>query len=456
MSAKCQFIHSYGKHKDETCDRGALVHGYCKIHEKYKNGTCKVGITQGQRKNEPCGRPCHEEGASCCEKHMRIAHLLDIPTGLKKCSKHRCITLILETDKYCSVCRELKEEQSKSIRKCQGIIAQNERKGQPCLFEAEDGSNYCGKHRDRGYLREHAKSLGMNVCGDGARCENFVKDAKRCEECLAKNCEYDNKRYAEKQMNTSICIDCARPTETFATGMHGQPTRFCSPCYEKLRTVEDNRHRTVGKEAVRNPTLYYSRYAYDALRRNLTFELTYDNFIQIVGRSCYYCGIISEDAYNGVDRVDNCRGYSVENCVAACKMCNYIKSSYSVDDFVEHCRAIWDYTTNKKTNHRRILWHGPTLTTLAEYLRSNARRSKDISFHLTETEYNELKRGDCYLCGRLSTSENMNGIDRVDSNGSYTLENVKPCCYTCNKMKNEFELHAFLECCERIVKKATA
>lgn len=38
---------------------------------------------------------------------------------------------------------------------------------------------------------------------------------------------------------------------------------------------------------------------------------------------------------NGIDRVDNTKGYSVENCVAACRRCNVAKADMAPDQFRE-------------------------------------------------------------------------------------------------------------------------
>ncbi|KAL6761325.1 hypothetical protein V8C86DRAFT_881549 [Haematococcus lacustris] len=45
----------------------------------------------------------------------------------------------------------------------------------------------------------------------------------------------------------------------------------------------------------------------------------------------------------------------------------------------------------------------------------------------------------CYLCGRSPAL----GIDRLDSNGSYTPNNALPCCSNCNYMKSGWNLDDF-------------
>lgn len=62
--------------------------------------------------------------------------------------------------------------------------------------------------------------------------------------------------------------------------------------------------------------------------------------------------------------------------------------------------------------------------------KNNARR-RNIQFNLKEEDFIKIISDNCYYCG----SPQANGIDRVDSNKDYILENCVPCCEFCNKMK---------------------
>jgi hypothetical protein len=46
-----------------------------------------------------------------------------------------------------------------------------------------------------------------------------------------------------------------------------------------------------------------------------------------------------------------------------------------------------------------------------------------------------------------------NGIDRVDSNIGYTLENCVPCCEAVNRMKMDLSKEEFIELCREISKR---
>lgn len=44
--------------------------------------------------------------------------------------------------------------------------------------------------------------------------------------------------------------------------------------------------------------------------------------------------------YNGIDRMDNDTGYTEANCIPCCGRCNWMKSTYSGEDFINHIRKI--------------------------------------------------------------------------------------------------------------------
>lgn len=51
---------------------------------------------------------------------------------------------------------------------------------------------------------------------------------------------------------------------------------------------------------------------------------------------------------NGIDRIDSSKGYSDDNCVSCCSMCNLMKNNYSVYDFLNHINKISSYQKEKE------------------------------------------------------------------------------------------------------------
>lgn len=78
-----------------------------------------------------------------------------------------------------------------------------------------------------------------------------------------------------------------------------------------------------------------------ARKRRLEWALTRDEVIRLVTANCHYCGTHPATStrkrgifYNGIDRVDNERGYITENVVTACEFCNKAKSVKSYASFI--------------------------------------------------------------------------------------------------------------------------
>lgn len=85
-------------------------------------------------------------------------------------------------------------------------------------------------------------------------------------------------------------------------------------------------------------------YKVNAKIRKHFWELTEKQFIKITQQDCHYCGAkpnnISKDkgrygsySYNGLDRVDNTKGYTIDNVVSCCKICNRAKSELTLQEF---------------------------------------------------------------------------------------------------------------------------
>lgn len=85
----------------------------------------------------------------------------------------------------------------------------------------------------------------------------------------------------------------------------------------------------------RHPLLLhvYGAYKKEAIRRGYAFRLTRAEVNLFMQQICYYCGRppsarikkYPDSPYNGIDRVDNGKGYYWENCVTCCRRCNTIK-----------------------------------------------------------------------------------------------------------------------------------
>lgn len=80
----------------------------------------------------------------------------------------------------------------------------------------------------------------------------------------------------------------------------------------------------------------------------------------------------------------------------------------------------------------------------------NRARSSDIEFQLTKEEFLTFWQKPCTYCG--DAIETI-GLDRIDSNLGYTLNNVISCCTTCNMIKYTENITDFKNRIQRIINK---
>lgn len=93
----------------------------------------------------------------------------------------------------------------------------------------------------------------------------------------------------------------------------------------------DTRHKSV-------TLAIYQRVA---RTKNLSYELTDDEFAELTDGFCVYCDRPTTATHkNGIDRLDSTKGYVAGNCVTCCGQCNMAKKTMSLDDFIEHAHKV--------------------------------------------------------------------------------------------------------------------
>jgi len=130
--------------------------------------------------------------------------------------------------------------------------------------------------------------------------------------------------------------DCGNECIVNSADLRKSNTRSCG-CYWEKQTKKLPYH------------WLYSSLKCNSKQRKCTCELTFDQFLEFTKISkCCYCGDDIEwyehsiknkkhspQRYN-LDRKDNNKGYTVDNCVVCCKLCNKIKSNiFSYEEMIE-------------------------------------------------------------------------------------------------------------------------
>lgn len=116
-------------------------------------------------------------------------------------------------------------------------------------------------------------------------------------------------------------------------------------CIEEV-AVALNLHHKVVKRVL-------SAYRTGARRRKLEFTLPEEQFRELMSDDCAYCGghpancaKVSDAGrvwllrYQGIDRVDNARGYVPDNVVSCCSACNFVKGTLPADQMRERAERL--------------------------------------------------------------------------------------------------------------------
>src|SRR5712692_10633 len=144
--------------------------------------------------------------------------------------------------------------------------------------------------------------------------------------------------------------DCGNETVVYGKNLTKGSTTSCG-CYGGRGPFLE------GDEAAFRRVL--KTYRQGAKGRTLEFTLTPEQFRHITSQPCVYCGQEPHKTarpshwktrkntrpndpyiYNGLDRVDNSLGYTEDNCVPCCEICNHMKWNLTRNEFLSHVHKI--------------------------------------------------------------------------------------------------------------------
>ena len=190
----------------------------------------------------------------------------------------------------------------------------------------------------------------------------------------------------EQLKNCTNCTRSAQPLSQFE-GKNGRPCNTCLKCREKGKKNDNVQTRLESRKKIQKEkgSLYSKTYresdktiekVHDlgqtckwsknektservskwkrlnvndrignyrrcANSKNLEWSLTHEEAEHMLQSSCVYCGHLDlEVRLNGIDRLDQQRGYTTCNTVACCWTCNFMKGCADPITFIEQCKKI--------------------------------------------------------------------------------------------------------------------
>lgn len=218
----------------------------------------------------------------------------------------------------------------------------------------------------------------------------------------------------------------------------------CSACHDQQKKQDERRKgrvRNYGRERYRNPLAHIEMYKTSAEKRGISFNLTLEQFKEIIVRPCFYCGHNVEEEAIGIDRFNNSLPYDLSNCKPCCEPCNRIKYTYHPRFFVEKCKAIAD--ARSVPINLAVKWpeyYSRSVGIQFSKYKASAKK-RHLPFELTEDQFHWFVNHPCSYCRQ----EGPCGLDRLDNALGYTATNVQACCMTCNMMRKDNSVETFIE-----------
>ena len=172
------------------------------------------------------------------------------------------------------------------------------------------------------------------------------------------------KRYGTKHANgkgrpvRSFLCKCDCGTECIVRGdyLHRETSKSCGCLTKEVARVKGKKQKT--KESYHN--LLFCNAKASAKQRHLFFNLTKEEHLFLIEQPCFYCGLIptmptTKQAkrtgvpfpHHGIDRKDSTIGYTKTNCVSCCSVCNYMKHTLTIEQFINQCRLIIGHMTQE-------------------------------------------------------------------------------------------------------------
>jgi hypothetical protein len=109
-------------------------------------------------------------------------------------------------------------------------------------------------------------------------------------------------------------------------------------------------------------TQIYCKYKNSADIRLIDFKLSKEDVSGLYTKKCHYCNATPSNVlkfrdtcmlYNGIDRVNSNKGYTVDNCVPCCKVCNTMKMELKLEEFFNHIARIYKYNIEGKNDQKK-------------------------------------------------------------------------------------------------------
>ena len=141
-----------------------------------------------------------------------------------------------------------------------------------------------------------------------------------------------------------ICkCDCGNIKSVIGSNLINKRSKSCGCLQKEIMKEVGKRHKYPDALACKREI--YANYKKRAEKLKISFDISFDNFISLTQKRCFYCQSLSSNKiqnkrngdyfiYNGIDRVNSKNGYIKGNMVPCCSICNRAKNNLSLEEFI--------------------------------------------------------------------------------------------------------------------------
>jgi hypothetical protein len=453
-------LHSYMIDYTDKMVEEAKPCGSCrKTHYMGEYTTCESCRKRGSenRKKKEEIVKCEKEGCSFkrsventyCGKHQLYVFMNETESlGLKTCKNavRGCRAQLGHNYVY-SACEDcLEKEREKDHKRRGGPIKET---------VSEKQCSCCSKmYTKEMFQGMHGETQTCKTCREVNKRADEKRDKEHVNELARVNCLKPERKIVKKAWNESnyekVAMYCIQHRKKLIEEDIDKYHSHNAEIMRKWLIANPEKVQEINEKKSKNIHYAYTNYKRCAIVKQLMFEITEEDFVEIVKSPCDYCGIIQEKGFNGIDRIYSTIGYVNDNCVSCCAMCNYMKGCLDKDIFIQRVEHISTY--NKFVDGKLYPNAFQNYTPLySSYM--NSAEKKGFIFDISEELFDTITSCPCYMCGKISTREHQNGLDRIDSSIGYIENNVYSCCGNCNYMKSNYTYKIFIDKCVLICNK---
>ena len=201
------------------------------------------------------------------------------------------------------------------------------------------------------------KELSISMFDLSAKSQDGYSST--CKECKLKKHEYYERNKEKIAKKSAEYRETHKEQKAASDKKYAQENKEKIQQYQKeyreehkLSNAEyQKQYRIKNKDRLdeykKSPHIRYKVYQNNARNKDRNFDLSEDDFINMTSQPCIYCGEYSDtyngEWFNGIDRIDSNLGYSLDNCVPCCAICNRMKMDLDVNNWIDKMKQIISY-----------------------------------------------------------------------------------------------------------------